>query len=199
MVATASRTPARNDWRLNSATRQAAMSAATTTVNCCSKIPWATAKLPSVNARTLTVSWQGRFPLQKAHPGPYRRAGQSDQKPAEYRLYGKEWQFDQRSQQKHDVNRISKTLLVGGIVGTRRVEWTAVISSLNVACNLGTIGIAVVQQKFPSPEPPGIEIRQDASWTMEHRGIGQLMRHQNPADVKPHAPSTQQCKQHGVL
>ena len=148
MVATASRTPARNDWRFNSATRQAAMSAATTTVNCCSKIPWATAKLPSVNARTLTIVGREGFHCRKhiqAHTVAQVNPTKNQRNTG---CIARNGNLISGAGGKRDVNRISKTLLVGGVVGTRRVEWTAVISSLNVACNLGAIGIAVVQQKF---------------------------------------------------
>ena len=92
-----------------------------------------------------------------------------------------------RSKQEHDVHRIGKALLVFWILGSLRIERVAVVALLDLARDLGTVGIAPVQQQFPCSQPSRVEVRQDSAGLPVSRGVGFLIRNQHALDVEPHA------------
>ncbi len=96
---------------------------------------------------------------------------------------------------KDHVNRIGKTLLIFGIVGTIRVKDASVVAALNFPRNLRAVGIAIVQQQLPRPQPARIEIGEIASRSSVGRGIRLLIGHQHFLHVEPHAPGEEQ-RQH---
>jgi hypothetical protein len=96
-------------------------------------------------------------------------------------------QPDQRRQQKHHINRISKPLLVLGIIRPRCIQHAPVISLLDFYRDIVAVRIALVQQQFPCTQPARIKIRQIPARTLMRRRIRDLVAHQNSIDIKPHA------------
>src|SRR5262249_48630586 len=82
-------------------------------------------------------------PSERDQPERDTRNGKQKKKPEESSLDRRERQCDRGREKEHDVDRIGKALLVGGIAGT--VQWTAVESGLDLSRNFRTVGIAPVE------------------------------------------------------
>ncbi len=67
-------------------------------------------------------------PPQHSQPQEHTGQGQDDKQPAKTSLHQRKRQTDRRRQQKNHVNGIGETLLVFGIIGPSRFEWTPVVS-----------------------------------------------------------------------
>ena len=101
--------------------------------------------------------------------------------------------MDCRRKQEHYVHRIGKSLLIFRIVRAIGIEFTPVISGLDLASHLGSVGIAVAKQQFTCPEPTGIEVRQVPARSIVTSRIALLVGDEHPLHVEPHAPRHQQC------
>src|SRR5262249_34562603 len=80
-----------------------------------------------------------------------------------------------------------KRLLILRIALPRRIKYPSVVTSLDFPCDLGTIGISPVQQKFPCPEPPWIQVGKISPRASAPRCLSLLVRNQNKVGVTPHA------------
>jgi hypothetical protein len=90
-------------------------------------------------------------------------------------------------EQEHYVDRVGKRLLIPRIAWAIRIERPAIIASLNFACDLWTVGIAMMEQQLACPEPAWIEIGEIPSRAIVTRGSRLLIRDQHMLDVEPHA------------
>src|SRR5208282_1816079 len=134
-------------------------------------------------------------PTQQAKPE--RNAGRryADQNPEECPLDDFKINTDRRREIENDIYRISKSLLVDGVSGTRSIERAAVVSGLNFSCDLGAIRISAMQEEFPRSQPTGIEIGKISARPVMRSGVRNLVRNQHTVRIGPRAHSTKDRKQ----
>src|SRR5260370_35557213 len=107
-----------------------------------------------------------------------------------------EWEIDRRRQQEHDTDRISKSLLVFGIVRAGGIERPPVVALLNLSRDLVTVGISAVTHQVPGSQPPRIEVRHIAAGPVvnssnAHRlGVQDALRLE-PCDRRDHTSQTE--------
>src|ERR1700730_9921666 len=94
--------------------------------------------------------------------------------------------FDQGCQDKHHVYRVSKSLLVLRVIGTRSIEHPPVISLLCFKSNFPAVGIASMQKQLACCEPARVQVGKITTGAAVLGCVRNLVAHQYLVDVEPH-------------
>lgn len=76
---------------------------------------------------------------------------------------------------------------LAGVPGTGKIERAAIVSGLNLACDLGAVRAAAVEEQFPRAQPTRIEIEKISAQPSRRGRIRNLLWNPHAIDVQPHS------------
>lgn len=101
--------------------------------------------------------------MEKGNPKGDADDGQQEKHDGRNCLRGGEGESESGEQKECHIDGVGETLLVMGIEGRRRIKGSSVIAGLNFAGDLWPIGVTMIEDKFASADPAGIEVGENAA------------------------------------